>query len=49
MADLLNTNIGPERVQVFPIPIGTVQIPGSPTSITAFLIAQAEVLSPLHL
>jgi hypothetical protein len=46
MADLLNTNIGPERVQVFPIPTGTVQIPGSPTSVTAFLIAQTETLSP---
>lgn len=42
MADLLNTNIGPERVQVFPIPTGTTQIPGSPTSITAFLIGQAS-------
>lgn len=36
---LLNTNIGPERVQVFDQPLGTVQVPGASTSITAFLIS----------
>lgn len=36
---LLNTNIGPERVQVFDVPIGNVQIPGAATSVTAFLIS----------
>jgi hypothetical protein len=36
---LLNTNIGPERVQVFDQPIGTVPVQGSPTSVTAMLIS----------
>lgn len=35
----LNTNIGPERVQVFEKPLGTVQVPGVATSVTAFLIS----------
>lgn len=43
---LLNTNIGPERVQVFDVPIGTVQIPGAATSVTAFLISTSEVGAP---
>jgi hypothetical protein len=34
----LNTNTGPERVEVIPVPLGTVQIPGAATSITAFII-----------
>lgn len=34
----LNTNIGPERVEVIPVPIGSVQVPGASTSITAFII-----------
>lgn len=34
----LNTNIGPERVEVIPVPLGTVQIPGAATSIPAFII-----------
>lgn len=36
---LLNTNIGPERVQVFDQPVGTIQVPGIATSVTAFLIS----------
>lgn len=43
---LLNTNIGPERVQVFDVPIGNVQIPGAATSVTAFLISTSEVGAP---
>jgi phage tail sheath protein FI len=39
MSQLLNTNIGPERVQVFPEPIGAVAIPGVATSVTAFLVS----------
>lgn len=36
---LLNTNIGPERVQVFDVPLGTVQVPGAGTSTAAFVIS----------
>lgn len=43
---LLNTNIGPERVQVFDQPLGTVQVPGASTSITAFLISTSFVGAP---
>jgi phage tail sheath protein FI len=45
---LLNTNIGPERVQVFDVPIGTVQIPGVATSVTAFLIGTTHVGAPVN-
>lgn len=45
---LLNTTIGPERVQVFDVPIGTVQIPGVITSVTAFLISTTEVGAPVN-
>lgn len=45
---LLNTNIGPERVQVFDVPLGTVQIPGAATSVTAFLISTSEVGAPIN-
>lgn len=43
---LLNTNIGPERVQVFDRPLGTVQLPGASTSVTAFLISTSFVGAP---
>lgn len=43
---LLNTNIGPERVQVFDQPLGVVQVPGASTSITAFLISSSAVGAP---
>lgn len=36
---LLNTNIGPERVQVFPQPLGNIQIPGAGISTAAFIIS----------
>lgn len=39
MADLLNTNIGPERVQAFDVPLGTSNITGVTTDVTAFLVA----------
>ena len=45
---LLNTNIGPERVQVFDRPVGVVQIPGAATSNTAFLISTTKVGAPLN-
>lgn len=45
---LLNTNIGPERVQVFDQPLGVVQVPGSSTSITAFLISTSFVGAPVN-
>ncbi len=45
---LLNTAIGPERVQAFDVPIGTVQIAGAATSITAFLISTSLVGAPLN-
>lgn len=43
---LLNTSIGPERVQVFDQPLGVVQVPGASTSITAFLISTSFVGAP---
>ncbi len=45
---LLNTNIGPERVQVFDVPVGVVQIPGAATSVTAFLIGTTQVGAPVN-
>lgn len=42
----LNTSIGPERVQVFDIPLGTVQLPGVPTAVTAFLISTSKAGAP---
>lgn len=43
---LLNTNIGPERVQVFDQPLGNVAIPGAGISIAAFLISTSQVGAP---
>src|SRR5208337_1225320 len=49
----LNTNTGPERAEVIPIPLGTVQVPGAATSITAFIIssdfpgAPTNVVTPI--
>lgn len=45
---LLNTNIGPERVQVFDQPLGVVQVPGASTSITAFLLSSSMVGAPVN-
>ena len=45
---LINTNIGPERVQVFPQALGSVQLPGAATSITAFLISTTEAGAPVN-
>lgn len=45
---LLNTNIGPERAQVFPRPLGTVQLPGAATSVTAFLISTTQSGAPVN-
>ena len=46
---LLNTNIGPERVQTFDQPIGNVQPQGAATSITAFLIGSTDLAAPLQI
>lgn len=43
---LINTNIGPERVQVVPVPLGTVQVPGAPTSVTAILLSTSFAGAP---
>jgi len=45
---LLNTNIGPERVQVFEQPLGTIQVPGIATSVTAFLISSTLGAAPIN-
>ncbi len=44
----LNTNIGPERVQVLPVPLGTVQVPGASTSVCAFLISTSKSGAPVN-
>lgn len=44
----LNTNIGPERVQVLPVPLGTVQVPGASTSVCAFMISTSAVGAPVN-
>lgn len=45
---LLNTNIGPERVQAFAQPIGNVSIPGAAISSAAFLISTSLVGAPVN-
>lgn len=45
---LLNTNIGPERVQVFDVPVGAVQVAGASTSVAAFLISTTKVGAPVN-
>ena len=47
MSDL-NTNIGPERVQVFPKALGTVQVPGAGISNCAFLISTTLGGAPVN-
>lgn len=44
----INTNIGPERVEVFPVPIGTVLPQGASTARTAVLIATSFASAPLN-
>ena len=44
----LNTNIGPERVQVFPQPTGTVQVPGVATSTLGVLISSNLPGAPVN-
>jgi hypothetical protein len=44
----LNTNIGPERVQVFDVPLGNVLLPGAATSVTAFLISTTQAGAPVN-
>lgn len=45
---LLNTSTGPERVQVFDVPVGAIQIKGSATSVPAILISTAKVGAPVN-
>jgi hypothetical protein len=45
---LLNTNIGPERAQVFDQPIGTVQVAGAGTSSMSILISSAKSGAPVN-
>lgn len=47
MADLLNTNIGPERVEVIPQPLGVVPVPGASTAITAFILRSTKADAPV--
>lgn len=44
----LNTNIGPERVQVFDVPLGVVQVPGAATSVTGILISTTFAGAPVN-
>ncbi len=44
----INTNIGPERVEVFPVPIGTVLPQGASTARTALLISTSFAAAPLN-
>lgn len=45
---LLNTNIGPERTQVFDQPLGTVQVAGAGISTLAVLISSAKSGAPVN-
>jgi hypothetical protein len=45
---LLNTNIGPERAQVFDQPIGTVQVAGAGTSSMSILISSSKSAAPVN-
>lgn len=45
---LLNTNIGPERVQAFDQPLGTVQVQGAAISSAAILISSSKAGAPVN-
>lgn len=45
---LLNTSTGPERVQTFPTSVGTTQVAGAATAVTAFLIGTTEGGAPVN-
>lgn len=45
---ILNTNVGPERVQTFDQPIGTVQVPGAATAVVGMLISTSKVGAPIN-
>ncbi len=47
MADLINTNQGPERVEVISQPTGVVPIPGASTAITCFVIRSTKSGAPI--
>lgn len=45
---LLNTNIGPERVQAFDVPLGTVQVQGAGISTAAILLSSSKAGAPVN-
>jgi len=45
-ADLLNTNIGPERIEVIPQPTGFIPVPGVPTANTSFILRSSKAGAP---
>jgi hypothetical protein len=44
---LINTNTGPERVEVISQPTGTIQVPGAATAITAFILRSSLAGAPV--
>jgi len=42
----INTNTGPERVEVTPVATGSIQVPGAPTAITAFVVRSTLAGAP---
>jgi len=46
-ADLLNTNIGPERIEVISQPTGVIPIPGVSTANTAFILRSSLADAPV--
>jgi hypothetical protein len=47
MADLINTNRGPERVEVISQPTGVIPIPGAATAIPAFIVRSTKAGAPI--
>jgi len=45
---ILNTNVGPERVQTFDQPLGVVQVPGAGTAVAGILISTSKAGAPLN-
>jgi hypothetical protein len=44
----INTNVGPERVEVTPKPIGPILVPGASTAITCLVIATSKSSAPIN-
>jgi len=45
---ILNTNVGPERVQTLDQPLGVVQVPGAGTAVAGILISSSKAGAPLN-